>query len=76
MRTRHTRANVVTLTGTSQEIAALVSGARMALSLMTEDPKAPPEALRLASLLRRILADHDAGLARGRAAGTAAATQT
>lgn len=61
MRLTHTRANVVTLVATSQELSALVAGARMALSLMRADPRAPAEAREM---LERVLADYDAGLAR------------
>ena len=61
MRVIRTRANVVTITATSQELSALVAGARMALSLMRADPRAPAEAR---DMLERALADYDAGLAR------------
>ena len=61
MRLTRTRANVVTLVATSQELSALVAGARMALSLMRADPRAPAEAREM---LERVLADYDAGLAR------------
>jgi len=55
------RENVLTLTATSQELAALVAAARMALDAMLDDPNAPPEAVRL---LERILADYDAAIQR------------
>ena len=61
MRLTRTRTNVVTLVATSQELSALVAGARMALSLMRADPRAPAEAREM---LERVLADYDAGLAR------------
>ncbi len=61
MRITRTRANVVTLVATSQELSALAAGARMALSLMRADPQAPAEAREM---LERVLADYDAGLAR------------
>ena len=61
MRLTRTRANVVTLVATSQELSALVAGARMALSLMRADARAPAEAREM---LERVLADYDAGLAR------------
>jgi hypothetical protein len=61
VRVTRTRANVVTVTATSQELSALVAGARMALSLMRADPRAPAEAREM---LERALAEYDAGLAR------------
>lgn len=62
MRVTRTRANVVTLIATSQEVSALVSGARMALALMRADPNAPAAASDLASLLTRVLADYERAL--------------
>jgi hypothetical protein len=56
-----TRENVLALTVTSQELAALVAAARMALDVMLDDPNAPLEAVRL---LERILADYEAAIAR------------
>lgn len=61
MKVRRDRANVCTLTATSQELSALVAAARMALSLMQADPRAPAEAR---DLLARVLSDYDAGIAR------------
>jgi hypothetical protein len=61
VRVTRTRANVITIAGTSQEVSALVAGARMALSLMRADPRAPAEAREM---LERAVADYDAGLAR------------
>jgi hypothetical protein len=49
------------LTATRQEIGALVAAARMALSLLEADPNSPKEAI---PLLRGVLADWDAALAR------------
>lgn len=69
MRITRTRANALTLAGTSQEVSALVSGARMALAAMDADPGAPPGARDLRALLRRVLADYDAALSRARDAG-------
>jgi hypothetical protein len=56
------RENVFTLTGTSQELAALVAAARMARDAMLDDPRAPAEAL---GILERVIADYDAALKRG-----------
>ena len=62
MRVERTRENVFTLTATSQELSALVAGARMALEAMRAAPEPPPaEAL---DVLERVLADFDR--ARGR----------
>jgi hypothetical protein len=61
MKLERTRENVLTLTATSQELAALIAAARMALDAMLDDPNAPTEAVRL---LERILADYDAAIAR------------
>ena len=66
MRVIRTRTNVVTLVATSQELSALVAGARMALAVMRADPKAPAEAREM---LERAVADYDAGLARADARG-------
>ena len=66
MRVTDTRANAITLVGTSQEVSALVSGARMALAVMGADPDAPPGARDLSALLRRVLADYDSALSRAR----------
>lgn len=69
MRVTRIRPNAVTLVATSQELSALVSGARMALGLITADADAPPEARDLAGLLAAVLADYDAGVARAREEG-------
>lgn len=63
MKLEQTRENVLTLTATTQELAALIAAARMALDAMLDDPNAPMDAVRL---LERILADYDAAIARGR----------
>jgi len=55
------RPNVFALTTTSQELSALIAGARMALDAMRQDPMAPPEAL---ALLERVLADYDRAVSR------------
>lgn len=56
-----TRANVFTLTATSQELSALIAAARIALEMMESDLRAPREAL---DLLRRVVRDYDGALAR------------
>jgi hypothetical protein len=61
MKVSHTRANVFTLTATSQELSALIAGARLALEVMEEDPRAPRDALEL---LERVVQDYDGALAR------------
>ena len=62
------RDNVLTVTATGQELAALVAGARMALSAMRARPdQAPAEGVEL---LEHVLADFDR--ARERLAGTEA----
>jgi hypothetical protein len=61
VRVARARANVLTVTGTSQEVSALVAGARLAHSLVLADPRAPAEAREM---LGRVLADYDAALAR------------
>ena len=60
----------MTLVATSQELSALVSGARMALALMRADPSAPAQARDLGALLARVLADYDRALDRARNGGT------
>jgi hypothetical protein len=55
------RESTYSLTATRQEIGALVAAARMALSLLEADPNSPKEAI---PLLRGVLADWDAALAR------------
>jgi hypothetical protein len=60
------RANVFTVTATSQELSALVAGARMALEAMRSAPQPPPPAA--IEILERVLREFD--LARERLAAT------
>jgi len=62
MRVAQTRENVFTLTATSQELAALVAAARMALEAMRAAPEPPPE--RVVETLSRVLSDFDQARAR------------
>jgi len=70
MRVERARENVFTVTATSQELSALVAGARMALEAMRAAPEPPPaEALKV---LERVLGDFDRArdrLTEGGAAG-------
>jgi hypothetical protein len=62
VRIERTRENVFTVTATSQELSALVAGARMALEAMRSAPEPPPaEALEI---LERVLGDFDRARAR------------
>lgn len=61
MKIERERESVFRLTVTSAELSALVAAARMALDFMLDDPHAPREAVEL---LRRVLADYDAVIAR------------
>jgi hypothetical protein len=56
VKVERTRENAFTVTATTQELAALVAAARMALDAMLDDPRAPDEAVRL---LERVVADYD-----------------
>jgi hypothetical protein len=56
-----TRENVFQLSAKAQELSALVGAARMSLEAMEQDERAPRD---LVDLLRRILRDYDAALAR------------
>jgi hypothetical protein len=57
VRIERARENVFTVTATSQELSALVAGARMALAAMRAAPEPPPaDALEL---LDRVLRDFD-----------------
>jgi hypothetical protein len=57
VRVERARENVFTVTATSQELSALVAGARLALEAMRAAPEPPPaEAL---DILERVLADFD-----------------
>jgi hypothetical protein len=60
------RENVFTVTATSQELSALVAGARMALEAMRSAPDPPPPAA--VEILERVLREFD--LARERLAAT------
>jgi len=64
MRMEQVRDNVFTVTATSQELAALVAGARMSLDVMRAAPDVPADAIEL---LERVLGDFDR--ARGRLSG-------
>jgi hypothetical protein len=64
VRVRHTRENVYEVTATSQELSALVAGARLALDVMRSAPEPPSDAIEL---LDRVLVDFDR--ARGRMGG-------
>ena len=61
MRITSTRPNVVTVTATRAETAALAAGARMALALLERDPAASGATRHL---LRRVLDDYDAAIGR------------
>jgi hypothetical protein len=62
MHIEQARANVFTVTATSQELAALVAGARMALDIMRRDTaRTPPEA---AKQLEAVLDDFERAAAR------------
>jgi hypothetical protein len=57
MHLERTRENVFTVVATSQELSALVAGARMSLELMRSSPE--PRAAEAADHLERVLADFD-----------------
>lgn len=57
MRIEQPRENIFTLTATSQELAALIAAARMALGAMRDAPEAPPA--EVTETLDRVLADFD-----------------
>ncbi len=57
MRIERKRENVFTVTATSQELSALVAGARMALDAMRSAPEPPPAAA--IETLARVLRDFD-----------------
>jgi hypothetical protein len=61
MKLSRTRPGVVTVVATDAELAALAAGARLALSLLEADPRAPAEAT---AALARVLDDYDRGAAR------------
>lgn len=57
VRIERSRDNVFTVTATSQELSALIAGARMALEALRAAPEPPPaEALET---LERVLRDYD-----------------
>jgi hypothetical protein len=61
MRVERTRENVFTVTATSQELSALVAGARMSLEVMRGASDQPREGV---DLLERVLRDFDEARAR------------
>jgi hypothetical protein len=62
VRVERQRDNVFTLTATSQELAALVAAARIALDAMRAAPDPPPR--EASETLERVLADFDRARAR------------
>ena len=66
MHIERSRENVFTVTATSQELSALVAGARMALEAMRSAPEPPPPAA--IEILERVLQEFD--LARDRLAAS------
>jgi hypothetical protein len=57
VRIERSRENVFTVTATSQELSALVAGARMALEAMRSAPEPPPAAA--VEILERVLREFD-----------------
>ena len=57
MRIERARANVFTVTATSQELSVLVAAARMALEAMQSAPNPPPP--EAVDALRRVLSEFD-----------------
>ena len=57
MRIERVRENVFTLTASSQELAALVGAARMALEAMRGAPEPPPP--QVLEALSRVISDFD-----------------
>ena len=57
VRIERSRENVFTVTATSQELSALVAGARMALEAMRGAPEPPPA--EAVEILERVLHDFD-----------------
>ena len=57
MRIERSRENVFIVTATSQELSALVAGARMALEAMRAAPEPPPK--DAIEILERVLRDFD-----------------
>jgi hypothetical protein len=62
VRIERSRENVFTVTATSQELSALVAGARMALEAMRAAPEPPPQ--QAVEILERVLREFDAARAR------------
>jgi hypothetical protein len=62
VRIERSRENVFTVTATSQELSALVAGARMALEAMRAAPEPPPK--EAVEILERVLDDFDRARAR------------
>ena len=62
MRVERPRENVFTLTATSQELAALIAAARIALEAMRAAPDPPPR--EATETLERVLGDFDRARAR------------
>jgi hypothetical protein len=61
MKLEKIRRNVFALTGTSQEVSALIAAGRLAVDVMRRDPRAPREAVEL---LERVLGDYDRAVSR------------
>ena len=57
VRIERSRENVFTVTATSQELSALVAGARMALEAMRAAPEPPPK--QAVEILEGVLRDFD-----------------
>jgi hypothetical protein len=57
VRIERSRDNVFTVTATSQELSALVAGARMALEAMRSSPEPPPPGAT--DILDRVLREFD-----------------
>jgi hypothetical protein len=57
VRIERARANVFTVTATSQELSVLVAAARMALAAMQSAPEPPPA--EAVEALRRVLSEFD-----------------
>jgi hypothetical protein len=62
VRIERSRENVFTVTATSQELSALVAGARMALEAMRTAPEPPPP--EATQILERVLREFDEARAR------------
>lgn len=62
VRIERSRENVFTVTATSQELSALVAGARMALEAMRAAPEPPQQ--EAVEILERVLREFDSARAR------------